>query len=77
VVFGRFNPVCYGVAAFVCYSDACVTEYISDLACLWGYVRECCPFLVFFCHVVWRVLCSILCLSLCVTVGGKPFCWTM
>ena len=50
-MFGRFNPVCYGVAAFVSYSDVCVAEYISDLACLWGYVHECCPFLVF--SVTW------------------------
>jgi len=56
VVFGRLNPVSYGVAAFVCYSDVCVTEYISDLEYLWGYVCECCPFIGFFCHVVWRVL---------------------
>jgi hypothetical protein len=56
MVSGRFNPVCYGVAAFICYSDVCVTEYISDLAYLWGYVRVCCPFLVF--SVTW---CGVFC----------------
>ena len=51
VVFGQFNQVGYGVAAFICYSDVCVSEYVSDLAYLLGKVSECCPFLVF--SVVW------------------------
>ena len=32
VVSGRFNEVGYGVAAFICYPDVCVYEYVSDLA---------------------------------------------
>ena len=29
------------------------------------------------CGVGRSVLCSIWCLSLCITVGGKPFCWAI
>jgi len=47
VVSGRFNQFGYGVAAFICYPDVCVSEYVSDLAYLRGKVCECCPFLVF------------------------------
>jgi len=51
VVSGWFNQVDYGVAAFICSPDVCVSEYVCNLAYLWGYVCECCPFLVF--AVVW------------------------
>ena len=51
VVSGWFNQVDYGFVAFICYSDVCVSEYVSDLAYLRGNVCECCPFLVF--AVVW------------------------
>ena len=51
VVSGRFNHVGYGVAAFICYSVICASEYVSNLAYLRGKVCECCPFLVF--AVVW------------------------
>jgi len=47
VVCGQFNQVVCGVAAFICYPDVCVSEYVSDLAYLRGNVCECCPFLVF------------------------------
>jgi len=47
VVSGQFNQVGYGVAAFICYTDVCVSEYVSELAYLRGNVCECCPFLVF------------------------------
>ena len=40
VVSGWFNQVGYGAAAFICYPDVCVTEYVCDLAYLWGYVCE-------------------------------------
>ena len=30
----RFNQVGYGVAAFICYPDVCVSEYVCDLAYL-------------------------------------------
>jgi len=56
VVSGRFNQVGYGVAAFIWYSDVCVSEYISDLAYLREKVCECCPFLVF--AVMW---CGVFC----------------
>ena len=62
VVSGWFNQVGYGVAVFICYSDVCISEYVSDLAYLRGKVCECCPFLVFAvvsCGVVCFVLCSI------------------
>jgi len=62
VVSGRFNQVGYGVAAFICYPDACISEHVSDLAYLRGNVCECCPFLVFavvrcsvFCFVFYRM----------------------
>jgi len=58
VVCGRFNQVGYVVAAFICYPDVCVSEYVSDLAYLRGNVCECCPFLVF--AVVWCVLFCVL-----------------
>jgi len=57
IVSGRFNQVGYGVVAFICYPDVCVSEYVCDLAYLWGNLCECCPFLVF--GVVCFVLCSI------------------
>jgi len=47
VVSGRFSQIGYGVVAFICYPDVRVSEYVSDLAYLWGNVCECCPFLVF------------------------------
>ena len=34
VVSGWFNQVGYGAAAFKCYPDVCVTEYVCDLAYL-------------------------------------------
>jgi len=46
-VSGRFNQVGYGVAAFICYPYVCFSEYVCDLAYLWGNVCKCCPFLVF------------------------------
>ena len=54
VVSGRFNQVGYGVAAFICCPDVCVSEYVCDLVYLRGSVCECCPLLVF--AVVWCVL---------------------
>ena len=65
VVSGRFNWVGYGVVAFICYPDVCVSEYVCDLAYLWGNVCECCPLLVFavvWCGVVW---CGVVCFVLC------------
>jgi len=59
VVSGRFYRVGYGVAAFICYPDVCVSEYVCDLAYMWGNVCECCTLLVFavvWCGVVWCVL---------------------
>ena len=56
MVSERFNQVGYGVAAFICYYDVCVSEYVSNLAYLRGKVCECCPFLVF--AVVW---CGVFC----------------
>ena len=56
VVSGWFNQVGYGAAAFKCYPDVCVTEYVCDLAYLWGYVCECCQLLFF--AVVW---CGVFC----------------
>jgi len=46
-VYGRFNKFGYGVAAFICYPDVCVPEYVIDLAYLRGNGCECCPFLVY------------------------------
>jgi hypothetical protein len=34
VVSGWFNQVGYGAAAFMCYPDVCVSEYVCDLAYL-------------------------------------------
>ena len=56
VVSGQFNQVGYGVAAFICYPDVCVSEYVFDLEYLRGNVCECCPFLVF--AVMW---CGVFC----------------
>jgi len=43
VVSGRFNQFGYGIAAFICYHDVCVSEYVCDLMYLQGNVCECCP----------------------------------
>jgi len=51
VVSRRFDQIDYGVAAFICYPDVCVSEYVCDLVYLLGNVCECCPRLVF--AVVW------------------------
>jgi len=59
VVSGWFNQVGCGAVAFICYPDVCVTEYVGDPACLWGYVCECCPLLVF--AVTW---CGVVCFVL-------------
>jgi len=37
----------YGISAFECHLDICVSEYACDLAYLWGNVGECYPPLVF------------------------------
>jgi len=52
VVFRRFDPVGYGISAFECYLDICVSEYVCDLAYLWGNVGECYPSPVFVCACV-------------------------
>ena len=31
VVSGQFNQVGYGVAAFICYPDVCISEYVCVL----------------------------------------------
>ena len=43
VVFQRFVPVGYGISAFECYLDICVSEYVCDRSYLWGNVGECYP----------------------------------
>ena len=47
MVFQRFDLVSYGVSAFKCCFDIYVSEYVSDLAYLWGNVGECYPSSVF------------------------------
>ena len=47
VVCRRFDPVGHGISSFECYLDICVSEYVCDLAYLWGNVGECYPSLVF------------------------------
>jgi len=58
LVSGRFDQVGYGVAVFICYPDVLASEYVGDLAYLWGNECECCPFLVF---AVVRCGCFVLC----------------
>ena len=60
VASARFIQVGYGVAAFICYSDVCVSEYVNNLAYLRGKVCECYPLLCFCCRVVWCVLFCVL-----------------
>ena len=78
VVSGWFYPVSYGVAAFMCYPYICVSEQVRDLVYLWGNVCEGAHFMFFlYCGEVCFVLCSVWCLSLCIIVGGKSFCWAI
>ena len=47
MVFRKSDRVGYGTSAFECYLDICVSEYVCDLAYLWGNVGECFPSPVF------------------------------
>ena len=47
MVLGRFDEAGCGISASECYPNVCVSEYVCDLAYLWGNVCECCPSLVF------------------------------
>ena len=48
LVLGRFYTVGYGVSASEYYPNVCVvSEYVCDLAYLWGNMCECCLSLVF------------------------------
>ena len=59
VVFWRFDPLGYGISASECYLNVCVSEYVCDLAYLWGNVGEYYPSFVFVHVCVWcGVLCS-------------------
>ena len=42
VLFRRFDPVGSGISTFECYLDICVSEYVCDLAYLWGNDSKCC-----------------------------------
>jgi len=56
--FEGFDQVGYGISASECYLNVCVSEYVCDLAYLWGNVGECYPSFVFVHVCVW---CGVLC----------------
>jgi hypothetical protein len=56
--FEGFDQVGYGISASECYLNVCVSEYVCDLAYLWGNVGECYPSFVIVHVCMW---CGVLC----------------
>jgi len=56
MVLGRFDKLGYGISASECYPNVCVSEYVCNLAYLWGNVAHFLFLFMLVCSVVRFVL---------------------